>query len=159
MAGSSCLPGVSRGCLLCCPGEHPRARYRMFQPVLDVSEEEPAGGLWMWGDKCWNAVPGEMGWSQAHATQGCVGQCFCPCRSTSFRGSGFLKLQAVELLLCDGYNLPTAILTSLKDTHPSCSEGTWVTIQKDSSSLPPLDPSKRKRSVYQSWKITVWRRC
>lgn len=78
---------------------------------------------------------------------------WCPCRSTSFCGSAFLKLQTVQPLLCGGYNLPTPLLTSLKDACLSCWEGTWVTIQKDPSSL------KRSRSVYQSWKITVWRRC
>lgn len=139
MAGSSCLPGVSRGCLLCCPGEHLVPSTGCSSQCWDVSEEEPAGGLRVrevlggcaWRDGlepgmsdtglCWAAFLEKTAW--------------CPCRSASFRGSGFLKLQTMELLLCGSYNLPTPILTSLRDTRPSCSEGTWVTIQEDSSSL------------------------
>lgn len=62
-----------------CPREHPRAKYTMFwrnSQRWDVSGEEPAGGLWALGDRCQDAVPGEMGWSQARSIRGCVGQCF-----------------------------------------------------------------------------------
>lgn len=49
---------------------------RCFSQCWGVSKEQPAGGLRVRGDKSEDAMPGEMGWSQAHATQGCVGQRF-----------------------------------------------------------------------------------
>lgn len=150
---------VSRGCLLCSPREHPRAKDRMFQPVL----EWEWGGASRWAVSVRRWVLGCCAWRDGlepgtHNTGMCWAvflekRAWCPCRSAFFCGSAFPKLQTVQPLLCGGYNLPTPLLTSLGDTSPSCWEGTWVTIHKDPSSL------KRRRSVYQSWKITVWRRC
>lgn len=108
----------------------PRAKYRMFQPVLGRER----GGASRWAASARREVIGGCAWRDGlEPGMSDTGLCWaaflektawCPCRSASFRGSGFLKLQTVELLLCGGYNLPTPILTSLRDTRPSCSEGT-----------------------------------